>query len=119
MALSSVLVVALALALQASPKPAVAEPALEGVINALRANRRARIVDGRLAPLAKEDHATLPIDQQLDAMLCLGESAEPPIAASPELCRQPGFLEERLRRIALTGIPKFEAEAIQKRCVAK
>ncbi len=80
---------------------------------------RARIVDGRIAPLPKEEYAALPIDQQLDAVLYLGVTKEAAIAPSSEPCRQPGFLEERLRRITLTGIPAFEAEAIRKLCAAK
>jgi hypothetical protein len=49
--------------------------------------------------------------------LYLGESTQT-IAPSAEPCQRPGFLEERLRRIALVGIPRFEAEAIQKLCGA-
>ncbi len=77
---------------------------------------RVRIVDGKLQPLPKDQYATLPVEQQLDALLYLGPDSRTPIAPSAEPCRRPGFLEERLRRIALTGIPKFEAEAIQKLC---
>ena len=77
---------------------------------------RVRIVDGKPQPLPKDQYATLPIEQQLDALLYLGPDSRTPIAPSAEPCRRPGFLEERLRRIALTGIPKFEAEAIQKLC---
>lgn len=78
---------------------------------------RARIVNGRIEPLPKEQYAVLPIERQLDAVLYLGGSKET-ITPSAEPCKQPGFLEERLRRIAVTGIPKFEAEAIQKLCGA-
>lgn len=77
---------------------------------------RVGIADGRMAPLPKERYARLPIDQQLDAVLFLGPESRAAIEPSAEVCRRPGFLEERLRRIALTGIPKFEAEAIQTLC---
>lgn len=80
--------------------------------------QRFRIVGEKLQPVSKEQFATLPIEQQLDALLWLGADARPPIANSSEPCKRPGFLEERLRRITLTGIPKFEAENIQKLCGA-
>jgi hypothetical protein len=76
---------------------------------------RAAVVDGKIAPLPKERYATLPIERQLDAVLYLGPGS-PAIVPSAEPCKRPGFLEERLRRITLTGIPKFEAENIQKLC---
>jgi hypothetical protein len=77
---------------------------------------RFRIVDGKPAPVPKDQYATLPIAHQLDAVLYLGPASRASIAPSAEPCKRPGFLEERLRRIALTGIPKFEAENIQKLC---
>ncbi len=103
------------------PKPALASTAgtTLGAIDVGRLTTfppRARIVNGRIEPLPKEQYATLPIEQQLDAVLYLGAPPSAPIAPSAEPCKQPGFLEERLRRIAITGIPKFEAEAIQKLC---
>ena len=57
-----------------------------------------------------------PLEQQLDAVLHLGPESRTALAPSAAPCKRPGFLEERLRRIALTGIPKFEAENIQKLC---
>ena len=79
---------------------------------------RFRVVDGKPQPVPKDQYATLPVEQQLDAVLYLGPASREPIAPSAEPCRRPGFLDERLRRIALTGIPKFEAEKIQKLCAA-
>jgi hypothetical protein len=77
---------------------------------------RFRIINGKLEAVPKDQYATLPVAQQLDAVLYLGPASREPIAPSAEPCKRPGFLEERLRRIALTGIPKFEAENIQKLC---
>jgi len=79
---------------------------------------RFRVVNGKPEPLPKDQYATLPVAQQLDAVLYLGPASREPITPSAEPCKRPGFLEERLRRIALTGIPKFEAENIQKLCAA-
>jgi hypothetical protein len=80
---------------------------------------RAQIVNGAITPLTPDAWAPLPIEQQLDAVLYLGESANDRHLEPPNtVCARRGFLEERLRRIALTGIPKFEAEAVQKLCAA-
>jgi hypothetical protein len=79
---------------------------------------RFRIVNGKPEAVPKDQYATLPVEQQLDAVLYLGPASRQPIVPSAEPCRRPGFLDERLRRIALTGIPKFEAENIQKLCAA-
>lgn len=77
---------------------------------------RIGFVDGKMQPLPKDRYATLPIEQQLDAVLFLGPESRQQILPSAEVCKRPGFLEERLRRINLTGIPKFEAENVQKLC---
>jgi hypothetical protein len=78
---------------------------------------RVRVANGKLEPVPKDQYATLPVAQQLDAVLYLGPASREPIPPSAEPCKRPGFLEERLRRIlTLTGIPKFEAENIQKLC---
>lgn len=78
---------------------------------------RSKIVNGRIEPLPKEEYATLPIEQQLDAFLYLGGQRQQ-VERSAEPCKRPGFLDERLRRIQLSGIPQFEAEAIKKLCAA-
>ena len=78
-----------------------------------------QFVDGALKPLPNGQWAVLPVEQQLDAVLYLGTGAEDArIQRSNEPCSRPGFLEERLRRITLTGIPRFEADAIEKLCAA-
>ncbi len=79
---------------------------------------RFRIVNGKPEPVAKDQYATLPVERQLDAVLYLGPDSRRLIEPSAEPCRRPGFLEERLRRIALTGIPKFEADFVRKLCGA-
>jgi hypothetical protein len=78
---------------------------------------RMQVVDGALKPIAPDAWAPLPIEQQLDAVLYFGTSAEDVrLQPSKEPCSRPGFVKERLRRITLTGIPRFEAEAIEKLC---
>lgn len=68
-------------------------------------------------PIPKEEWLSLRVEEQLDAVLYLGPSAEmteAPLSSAP--CAEPGYLEERLRRIALTGIPAFEAERAIELC---
>jgi hypothetical protein len=78
---------------------------------------RVDIVDGKLQPLPASEWASLRMEDQLDAVLYLAPAAEhAAIAPDPAPCRRPGFLEERLRRITLTGIPAFEAENIRRLC---
>ena len=104
------------------PTPAFA--ALRGTslgamdVSRLYPNRpRARVVDGKLQPLPANEWASLPMEEQLDAVLYLAPSAQhAAIQGDPGPCGRPGFLEERLRRIALTGIPAFEAERIKRLC---
>jgi hypothetical protein len=78
--------------------------------------RRVRVVDGKMQPVPSDQFATLPIEQQLDAVLYLGPDTRGPLVPPKDVCSRPNFLGERLRRITLTGLPKFEAENIQKLC---
>ena len=81
---------------------------------------RLQVVDGKPKPVPVEAWTPLPVEQQLDAVTYFGTSAEDErIERSNEPCSRPGFLPERLRRIALTGIPRFEAEAIEKLCATR
>jgi hypothetical protein len=98
---------------------AVRGTALGGIdIARLFPNRpRMQFVDGAMKPLEKSAWAPLPVEQQLDAVIYFGTGAEDQrLQPSNAPCSRPGFLEERLRRITLTGIPRFEAEAVQKLC---
>ena len=71
-----------------------------------------------LVPLPREQWLSLPVEEQLDAVLYLGPAARMTEITTPaQACAQPGFLEERLRRITLTGIPAFEADRVKKVCV--
>ena len=107
------------------PRPAFAAvrmTSLGGVdVARLFPNRpRMQVVNGAMKPLPAAEWAVLPIEQQFDAVLYFGPSAEDVrIQPSNEPCARPGFLKERLRRITLTGIPRFEAEAIEKLCAAR
>lgn len=76
--------------------------------------------DGRLAPIPESEWRKLAIQDQFDAVLYLGPQATlTTTTPSGARCSEPGYLEERLRRIALTGIPPFEAERARQLCQLK
>jgi hypothetical protein len=70
-----------------------------------------------LVPMPREQWTALPVEEQVDAVLYLGPKTTMIDAEVPaRACGAPGFLEERLRRIALAGIPAFEADRLEKIC---
>ena len=78
---------------------------------------RMQIKDGALVPLPRDQWRALPIEEQLDAVLYLGPGAAMTAAPVPaRACAEPGFVDERLRRIAVAGIPAFEAERVKQIC---
>jgi hypothetical protein len=79
--------------------------------------RRFAVGDGKLVPVPEQQWRKLRADQQFDAALYLG----PPPATrteplSPKLCGEPGYVEMRLKRIALAGLPPPEIERVKKLC---
>ena len=81
------------------------------------ARTRMAFQNGAMAPVPMDQWRPLAIEEQLDAVLYLGPSAKMTEVAVPaRACAGPGFLDERLRRIALTGIPTFEADRLKRLC---
>lgn len=89
-------------------------------ITTLLGNRpRFAFVAGKMAMVPESDWRKLRVEEQMDAILYLGPKAALTEAGpSGARCAEPGYLEERLRRIALTGIPPFEADNARKVCAA-
>lgn len=80
-----------------------------------------RMVLGAGAPtlIERKDWQPLTIEQQLDAVLYLGpRSAMTDAPLLPVSCKEPGYLEERLRRISVAGLPPAEAERAKQLCEA-
>ena len=76
--------------------------------------------DGGLVPIPEAEWRKLAVEDQLDAVLYLGrQSTLTTTTPSGARCAEPGYLEERLRRIALTGIPAFEADRARQLCRPK
>jgi hypothetical protein len=76
---------------------------------------RMALKDGAFVPLPREQWSALPVEEQVDAVLYLGPKATM-VEVPARACAEPGFLEERLRRIALGGIPAFEADRLERIC---
>lgn len=76
--------------------------------------------DGKPELIPESEWRQLAIQDQLDAVLYLGKQASlTTTQPSGARCAEPGYLEERLRRIALTGIPAFEADRAKAVCAAR
>ncbi len=81
------------------------------------ARGRMAIRGGATVPVPESEWRMLRAEEQFDAILYLGRRSTlteaPP---SGRRCAEPGYLDERLRRIALTGIPVFEADRARQVC---
>jgi hypothetical protein len=55
----------------------------------------------------------------MDAMLYLGPKSTVALAPlSPMICTEPGYLDTRLARMALAGIPQAEADRLKRFCAS-
>lgn len=83
---------------------------------------RFAVKDGQMVQVSQDQWRVLKAEEQLDAVLYLGPPANMRVRAShemaPALCSEPGFLEVQLSRIALAGVPTFEAENLKKYCAS-
>jgi hypothetical protein len=78
---------------------------------------RFAIRDGKMAPIPENQWRKLRAEEQFDGVLYLGPAsqthAEP---LSPTLCAEPGYVEMRLKRISLAGLPPPEVDRVKKLC---
>ena len=72
--------------------------------------------DGKIVPATREEWRTLRAEEQFDAVLYLGPPPDEADPLSPTLCAEPGYVEMRLRRIALAGLPPPEVERVKQLC---
>jgi hypothetical protein len=77
---------------------------------------RVVIRDGKFEAIPREQWITLRLDEQFDAVLYLGPSDWTPVPLSRTICDEPGYLETRLQRMTLAGIPDSVAERLKQRC---
>lgn len=72
---------------------------------------------GSFVPRPKEQWIDLKQEDQIDAVLYLGPSStigDRPLPRS--LCTDPGYLDNRLQRMAIAELPKTEADRLRKFC---
>lgn len=80
---------------------------------------RMSFATGKPVPVPENEWRPLRVEDQLDAVLYLGpKSTMTESQLSAKSCSEPGYLDERLRRIALTGIPAAEADRARRLCSA-
>jgi hypothetical protein len=75
--------------------------------------------DGKPVPIPKDQWRSLPAEEQFDAVLYLGPaSAMTETRWSPALCSDAAYMEMRLKRIAVSGIPQAEADRLKQFCAS-
>lgn len=81
---------------------------------------RFTVLDGKIVPIPRDQWRSLRAEDQLDAVLYLGPRSamtdRPSHQIPPALCAEPGFLDMQLKRIALSGVPQFEADRLKEYC---
>jgi hypothetical protein len=79
--------------------------------------QRFPVQDGRLIPILRGAWTSVQLQEEVDALLYLGPSAEGKTKAPPlSVCSEPGCIERRLARMNLAGLPPPELERLRKLC---
>jgi hypothetical protein len=79
---------------------------------------RFTVQDGKIVPVPEGQWRTLRAEDQLDAILYLGQPSKSTMSQwSPALCADTSYIEMRLKRIAMFG-PAMEAENLKKYCAS-
>ena len=84
------------------------------------AEQRGTFVGGKFVAIAPGEFRRVAAAEQVDAVLFLGPRTpdRPSHEVPRELCRQPGWLTEQLRRMEIT-VPRFEAERLKEYCATR
>jgi hypothetical protein len=79
---------------------------------------RLAIRDGTPAPAPRDQWRSLRMEEQVDAVLYLGPRSSMTAARmSPALCADADYMEMRVRRMALAGLPSSETDRLKQDCV--
>jgi len=79
--------------------------------------QRVEIRDGRFVPIPRERWIAVPLQEQVDALLYLGPSSEREMDPLPAgICSEPGYVETRLKRMSLAGLPPSELDRLKQFC---
>lgn len=78
--------------------------------------RRFAMVNGKMVPVPEHQWRRLRAEEQFDAVLYLGPASQGQEPLSKTLCTEAGYLEMRLKRISLAGLPPAEGDRVRKLC---
>jgi hypothetical protein len=79
--------------------------------------QRFSVENGRLVPIPREQWVSVPYQDQVDALLFLGPTAERRVKPPPvSICSEPGYVERRLARMMLARLPPPELDRLKKLC---
>jgi hypothetical protein len=86
----------------------------------LSGQQRFAVQDGRLVPIPREAWVSVPLQEEVDALLYLGLPADRKVNAPPvSVCSEPGYIDRRLARMALAGLPPPELDRLRKLCAKR
>ncbi len=77
---------------------------------------RSSIQNGRLVPIPREQWRTMRLEDQIDAILYLGAGPAKEPAIPRTICADRAYIETRLKRMALVGMPPPMAERLRQFC---
>jgi hypothetical protein len=78
---------------------------------------RFTLLNGKFAPVPRDQWRTLRMEDQFDAVLYLGPSSAMTNAQpSPALCADPSYVRTRLARMTLVGLPPPEIDRLKELC---
>jgi hypothetical protein len=79
--------------------------------------QRVTIKDGKLVPIPREQWVSIRREEQADALLYLGpESTRTETALPAVICADTKYIQVRLQRIALAGLPPSESDRLRNLC---
>ena len=78
---------------------------------------RFQVVDGKLVPIPKEQWRTLRIEDQFDALLYLGPSAQMAVRRPPPaVCADQDYMQMRIRRLTVTNAAERLIDQLRRPC---
>lgn len=81
------------------------------------ARQRFTVRNGTIVPIPRADWIAIPLEQQTDALLYLGPSSAKTEAPLPQsICRDGDYVQKRLQRMAIAGLPPSEPARLKQLC---
>jgi hypothetical protein len=97
-------------ALGAAPEPSLGGDGPQG-------GRRVAIRNGQFVPIPREQWVSVPFEEETDALVWLGPASTRTEAPPPrEICRDGAYVQTRLQRMTIVGLPPSEAQRLKQLC---